>query len=316
MEKKKLMYVTLSIVLLLSICFAIPSVGNSKVFDVTSQEFTTAKPTTISSLEAANSIIKTETIDIAKCDIFAHVAAGKAIKLRAATQKKIVSNTYTEGKGVIVFTEPVTGIEEGDFANCKNIQEIVIPSGATYIDSGAFKNCTGLREIFIPSTLTSIYVYAFSGCSNLTKITVEEGNPKYDSREGCNAIIAIRTNALMCGCRNTAIPSSVTAIRYGAFEGHTGLCEIVIPEGMTEIAEDAFSGCTGLEKIVFLSSETEIENGAFRGCDNLKVIYVPKGSVDHYKEQFPRYMRWLVVEEGSDLPVKDDSFGFTERRGL
>ena len=58
MEKKKLMYVTLSIVLLLSICFAIPSVGNSKVFDVTSQEFTTAKPTTISSLEAANSIIK------------------------------------------------------------------------------------------------------------------------------------------------------------------------------------------------------------------------------------------------------------------
>ena len=237
---------------------------------------------------------------------------GKAIKLRAATQKKIISNTYAEGKGVIVFTEPVTGIEEGDFANCKNLQEIVIPSGATYIDSRAFKNCTGLREIFIPSTLTSIYVYAFSGCSNLTKITVEEGNPKYDSREGCNAIIAIRTNALMCGCRNTAIPSSVTAIRYGAFEGHTGLCEIVIPEGMTEIAEDAFSGCTGLEKIVFLSSETEIENGAFRGCDNLKVIYVPKGSVDHYKEQFPRYMRWLVVEEGSDLPVKDDSLGFTE----
>ena len=86
--------------------------------------------------------------------------------------------------------------------------------------------------------LISIFTYAFSGCSNLTKITVEEGNPKYDSREGCNAIIARRTNALMCGCRDTVIPSSVTAIRYGAFECHTGLCEIVVPEGVTEISED------------------------------------------------------------------------------
>lgn len=237
---------------------------------------------------------------------------GKAIKLRASTKEKTVSNTYKEGKGVIVFKEPLTVIEADYFADRKNLQEIVFPSGVTEIEALAFKNCTGLREIFIPSTLISIFTYAFSGCSNLTKITVEEGNPKYDSREGCNAIIARRTNALMCGCRDTVIPSSVTAIRYGAFECHTGLCEIVIPEGVTEISEDAFSGCTGLEKIVFASSETEIEKNTFKGCDNLKVIYVPKDSVDYYKEQFPRYMRWLIVEEGSDLPVKDDSLVFTK----
>lgn len=237
---------------------------------------------------------------------------GKAIKLRASTKEKTVSNTYKEGKGVIVFKEPLTVIEADYFADRKNLQEIVFPSGVTEIEARAFKNCTGLREIFIPSTLISIFTYAFSGCLNLTKITVEEGNPKYDSREGCNAIIARRTNALMCGCRDTVIPSSVTAIRYGAFECHTGLCEIVVPEDVTEISEDAFSGCTGLEKIVFASSETEIEKNAFKGCDNLKVIYVPKDSVDYYKEQFPRYMRWLIVEEGSDLPVKDDSLVFTE----
>ena len=61
-----------------------------------------------------------------------------------------------------------------------------------------------------------------------------------------------------------------------------------------------------MEKIVFASSETRIwSKRSFKGCNNLKVIYVPKGSVDYYKKQFPRYMRWLIVEEGSDWPVNE-----------
>ena len=42
----------------------------------------------------------------------------------------------------------------------------------------------------------------------------------------------------------------------------------------------------------------------FDGCDNLKAIYVPKEKVDFYKERFPFDMHWLIVEEGSELPVK------------
>ena len=37
---------------------------------------------------------------------------------------------------------------------------------------------------------------------------------------------------------------------------------------------------------------------------NLKAIYVPKKKVDYYNERFPADMHWLIVEEGSDLPVK------------
>jgi hypothetical protein len=44
------------------------------------------------------------------------------------------------------------------------------------------------------------------------------------------------------------------------------------------------------------------------GCDNLKALYVPKGRVDFYKEMRQPDLRWLVVEEGSDLPVKAESF--------
>ena len=42
----------------------------------------------------------------------------------------------------------------------------------------------------------------------------------------------------------------------------------------------------------------------FAGCDKLKAIYVPENEVDFYKERFSSDMHWLIVEEGSDLPVK------------
>ena len=49
---------------------------------------------------------------------------------------------------------------------------------------------------------------------------------------------------------------------------------------------------------------TEISNCAFDDCHNLKAIYVPGDKVDYYKEHFPADMHWLIVEEGSALPVK------------
>ena len=182
------------------------------------------------------------------------------IKLIGRINKKIVSNTYKEGKGVIVFKEPVVEIRERDFGSCKS-----------------------LREIAIPSSVTSIRVPTFSGCSNLTEITVKESNPKYDSREGCNAIIFKEANCLIAGCRNTVIPSSITYIGRSAFGDCTGLHEIVIPSSVIKICDDAFSCCTGLHKIVIPSSVTEIGKGAFSGCESLTSITF-QGSIAQWRE--------------------------------
>ena len=80
--------------------------------------------------------------------------------------------------------------------------------------------------------------------------------------------------------------------------------KIVIPSSVTEIGDDAFCDCSSLEKVVFSSSDTEVSMSAFRGCVSLKAIYVPENKVDFYKKRFPSKMHWLIVEEGSDLPVK------------
>ena len=80
--------------------------------------------------------------------------------------------------------------------------------------------------------------------------------------------------------------------------------EVVIPSSVTLIGDAAFDKCTGLREVVIPSSVKEINRTAFDGCNNLKAIYVPKEKVDFYKERFPADMHWLIVEEGSDFPMK------------
>ena len=46
----------------------------------------------------------------------------------------------------------------------------------------------------------------------MTSFTVEEGNPVYDSRNGCNARIETKTNRLIKGITTSTIPESVKII--------------------------------------------------------------------------------------------------------
>ena len=161
----------------------------------------------------------------------------------------------------------------GAFAHCRGLTSVTIPHSVTYIGESAFAYCTSLSSITIPSSVTDIYDgEAFSGCSNLTSIIVETGNPKYDSRNNCNAIID-SNNQLIVGCKNTTIPNSVTSIGRCAFYGHTGLTSIVIPENVTSIGAAAFSYCTGLVYVTLPSNLISIGEPAFGSCNSLTDVY-------------------------------------------
>ena len=97
----------------------------------------------------------------------------------------------------IVIPDSVTSIGKGAFSECSGLTSIVIPDGVTSIGEYAFSYCSGLTSIVIPDGVTSIGEYAFSGCSGFTSISVDVNNPKYDSRNNCNAIIETETNTLI-----------------------------------------------------------------------------------------------------------------------
>ena len=174
----------------------------------------------------------------------------------------------------IVMPKYLTKISESTFYGCTSLTSIDIPNSVTEIGINAFYGCTGLTSIDIPNSVTSLGYGVFYNCTGLTSIVVESGNPKYDSRNNCNAIIETASNTLIYGCKNTAIPNSVTAIGNYAFDNFSGLTSIDIPNSVTSIGEGAFWGCSGLTSITIPNSVTFIGDGAFHDCTGLTSVNI------------------------------------------
>ena len=175
----------------------------------------------------------------------------------------------------------VTSIETYAFGFCSGLTSIVIPNSVISIGNYSFHGCNGLNSVYIPYFVTSIGSNPFTSCNGLDQIIVDTGNSEYDSRESCNAIIKSSTNELVSGCKNTAIPNTVTSIGSNAFYSCTGLTSITIPNSMTTIGSYAFYSCTGLTSIVIPSSVTSIGINPFEGCAELVQIVVDQENPEY-----------------------------------
>ena len=171
------------------------------------------------------------------------------------------------------LAEGLRVIERMAFQGCSSLESLVLPEGLERIESRAFSSC-GLKEIIIPASVNAIANLVFLRCDALSSVSVAEGNPVYDSREGCNAIIETSENRLFYGCKGTRIPASVTSIGYGAFFSCQGLTEIAIPGSVTEIGESAFYSCPAIREVSLSEGLTTIRGAAFWYC-GLSSLTIP-----------------------------------------
>ena len=64
----------------------------------------------------------------------------------------LISNTYKDGQGVLVFDDAVTTIGDYAFQNCTSLTSITIPDSVTTIREGAFNWCESLTSVYCKAT--------------------------------------------------------------------------------------------------------------------------------------------------------------------
>ena len=153
----------------------------------------------------------------------------------------IISNTYKNGIGVILFDGEVSTIGYMAFAYCDSLTSVTIPDSVTTIGSAAFRYCSSLTSVIIPDSATTIGDCAFANCSNLTSVTIGD---------------------------------SVTSIGYGAFYECISLTSVTIPDGVTTIGYMTFYNCSSLTSVTIPDSVTTIGFQAFSLCNSLNAVHI------------------------------------------
>jgi len=241
-------------------------------------------------------------------------------------------NTTITSFDELQYFTGLTEIASQAFSYCTNLESIIIPDNVITVKFAAFEGCSklsnliigesvqtfgtvgsvlygcrSLTSISIPKSVTSINGYCFNECDNLVSIIVEEGNPVYDSREGCNAIIETETNTLIAGCNATIIPNTVTHIGEGAFQLRLYLREISFPSSINQIDYAAFNNDAFLDNIYcYVNNPEDIILGEAVFSDiinirpNLGIYYlpnlhVPYGSAELYRNA-DQWNQFNIVE--------------------
>ena len=213
------------------------------------------------------------------------------------------TNTLRIGCKNTVIPETVTAIGQMAFSGKPGLKEVNLPNSITSLGWAAFWADIDLTKVRLSAGITDLAESPFGGCDRITSFEIDPNNPKYDSRDNCNAIIETATNTLIQGFSTTKIPEGVKIIASAAFRSMSTLTEIEIPASVEKIEAEAFLYCNQMTKVVsHIRKPFPVSSMVFSG-DNMKTaqLYVPYGTREAYAntpgwDSFIRIIEMELVE--------------------
>ena len=180
--------------------------------------------------------------------------------------RQVLSNTYENGQGMIVFDGPLKTVGTGAFSS-SDVTEVILPDSVETIDQWAFRNAS-LKSFTLPDNLQFLRPAAFSNCTQLARF-----DGPYTTPDGQCVIIDRNIVAQIVKDEVVTFPDGVHGIQPISliFYGDTRekVKSAVFPEGFVSIGSQNISDLPNLEYIT-LSSTCEVGQGIFTNCPSLK----------------------------------------------
>lgn len=188
----------------------------------------------------------------------------------------ISSHQYINGKGVVVFSESITNIEEYAFYNQKTLTSITLPNCITSIGAGAFSG-SGLMNFIFPESLTYIGYAALSGCPISTIVCNVTGNLEigidwdYYRYEGIGYLPNLTK---VEGTHATSDKMGLIINGHLAAFAGKNLSSYTIPSSVRCIDSSVFTDCT-MQSLTLHSDISVYANAFFYA--NIDRITIPNG---------------------------------------
>lgn len=217
-----------------------------------------------------------------------------------AFDAEIISHTYKNGEGVVIFSKSITKIGDWAFCDCKSIEYLIIPDSVYSIGHHAFfRSC--FKNITIPNSIDLIGDTAFGesvGCeltincdipcksilrgvfynSKFYKVTIGKNVSFIGENSFDNCLISnLHIEDLSAWLKITFCKHKSNPL-IGAeklFINGEPTTKLTIPSGITKLTRFAFLGCNCLTSVILPNGITQIDDFAFANCKFLTSITIP-----------------------------------------